>query len=449
MSRASLLSTAVLLIALLAAPVARAMEVERVVSPGGIEAWLVQDHSNPLIAVDIAFEGAGAAADPDGKDGLAEFASSVIDEGSGDLDSQAFQGMLDDYNIKLSFGAGLDNFNGSLQTLSENRDRAFDLLRTAMTEPRFDAEPVERIRSQLVIGATRDQRNPSQIASRNLQHLLYPDHPYARPTGGTPESLQAITVADMQDLVDSRLAKDNLIVGVAGDITPEELGPLLDETFGGLRETAELPEISKIDVSGGGEVVVAEMQIPQSVVRFGHGGIDRDDPDYYAAQLVNEVLGGGGFFSRLYSEVREKRGLAYSVWTYLRPADHGNATYGGVATANSRVGESLEVIRAEWKRMAEEGPTAEELELAKKHMTGSFPLRLSSNSAVASMLVAIQLEDLGVDYIDRRAGYIDSVTLEDAKRVAAELFQPDAIDFAIVGAPDGVQPTRPPFDPGS
>ena len=187
MSRASLLSTAVLLIALLAAPVARAMEVERVVSPGGIEAWLVQDHSNPLIAVDIAFEGAGAAADPDGKDGLAEFASSVIDEGSGDLDSQAFQGMLDDYNIKLSFGAGLDNFNGSLQTLSENRDRAFDLLRTAMTEPRFDAEPVERIRSQLVIGATRDQRNPSQIASRNLQHLLYPDHPYARPTGGTPE----------------------------------------------------------------------------------------------------------------------------------------------------------------------------------------------------------------------------------------------------------------------
>jgi zinc protease len=448
-SRATVLSFAFFVLALLAAPAARAMEVERVVSPGGIEAWLVEDHSNPLIAVDIAFEGAGAVADPIGKSGLAKFASSVIDEGSGDLDSQAFQGMLDDYNIKLSFGAGLDNFNGSLQTLTENRDRAFDLFRTALTEPRFDEEPVERIRGQLLVRAARNLRKPANIASRNLQELLYPGHPYARPAGGTPESLKAITVADMQALVDTRLAKDNLVIGVAGDITPEELGRLLDSTFGALPDKAELPEVPKIEVAAEGDVVVAEMAIPQSVVRFGQAGIDRDDPDYYAAQLVNEVLGGGGFFSRLYSEVREKRGLAYSVWTYLRPADYASATYGGVATANGRVGESLEVIREEWKRMAEEGPTAEELDLAKKHLTGSFPLRLSSNSAVASMMVAIQLSDLGIDYIDKRADYIDSVTLEDAKRVAKELFDPAALDFVVVGTPDGIEPTRDAPDPGT
>ncbi|MEX0922544.1 MAG: pitrilysin family protein [Rhodovibrionaceae bacterium] len=433
----------------LAAPAAQAMEVERVVSPGGIEAWLVEDHSNPLIALEVVFEGAGGVADPDGKLGLSEFAASVIDEGAGDLDSQAFQGELEDYNIKLSFGAGQDNFSGSLETLTENRERAFELLRLALSEPRFDEEPVERIRGQLAIGAARAARNPSDIANRNLQELIFEDHPYSRPNGGTAKTLQAIAAADMRALIETRLARDNMVIGVAGDITPEELGRLLDSTFAALPAESQLPEIPEIEVAGEGDVVVAEMPIPQSVVRIAQAGIARDDPDYYAAQLVNEVLGGGGFFSRLYAEVREKRGLAYSVWSYLRSGDYGNATYAGVATENSRVGESLEVIREQWRRMAEGGPSAEELELAKQHMTGSFPLRLSSSGAVAGMLAAIQLEKLGIDYLDERAGYIEAVTLEDARRVARELLDADSLDVVIVGAPGEIETTRPPLDPGS
>lgn len=449
MKRISFLPAAAVLLALiLAAPGVRAMEVQRVLSPGGIEAWLVEDHSNPLIALELVFEGAGATADPDGKLGLAEFAASVIDEGAGDLDSQAFQGMLDDYNIKLSFGAGQDNFSGSLETLSENRERAFDLLRLALTEPRFDAEPVERIRGQLVIAAVRAARNPSDIANRNLQELIYEGHPYARPADGTVETLKAITAADMRDLVQTLLGRDNMVIGVAGDITPDELGLLLDSTFGMLPEKAQLPEIPRIEVAGEGDVVLAEMAIPQSVLRFAQAGIARDDPDYFAALLVNEVLGGGGFFSRLYEEVREKRGLAYSVWSYLSSGDYGNAAYAGVATENSRVGESLQVIREEWRRMAEEGPSAEELELAKQHVTGSFPLRLSSSGAIARMLASIQLEKLGIDYLDRRAGYIEAVTLEDARRVARELLDADSLDVVIVGAPDAIETTRPPLDPG-
>lgn len=454
MSRAPMFSKRLLFLPLLlvlcvAAPAARAMDVQRVVSPGGIEAWLVEDHNNPLIALEVAFRDAGAAADPDAKVGLAEFTSSVIDEGAGALDSQAFQGELDTLNIELSFSAGQDDFRGSLQTLTENKARAFELLRLALTEPRFDKEPVERTRAQLLVRAQRNARNPSEIAGRNLDSLLYGDHPYARPIGGSAETLQEITVADMRQLMQSRLGQDNLVIGVAGDITPEELGKLLDSTFGALPAETELTEVPDVDVEGGGDVVVAEMAIPQSVVRFGHGGIARDDPDFYAAQLVNEILGGGGFFSRLYSEVREKRGLAYSVWTYLRTSEHANATYGGVATENSRVGESIEVIREEWRRLAEEGLTKEDLDLAKKHMTGSFPLRLSSSSAIAGTLAAIQMEELGIDYLDRRADYIESVTLEDANRVAAELFDPAALDFVIVGTPKGVEPTRPPLDPGS
>lgn len=441
--------TALLLLALAAAPGARAMDVQRVVSPGGIEAWLVEDHSNPLIALDVVFSGAGAAADPAEKHGLAEFTSSVIDEGAGPLDSQAFQGELDNLNIKLSFQAGQDDFSGGLQTLTENKARAFELLRLALTEPRFDAEPVERIRGQLLIRAQRNARNPRDIAGRNLNALIYGDHPYSRDVEGAAETLQSITVADMRQLVESRLGRDNIVVGVAGDITPEELGPLLDETFGTLPAESKTPEIPYADVGGSGEVVVAELPIPQSVVRFGQVGIARDDPDFYAAQLVNEIIGGGGFFSRLYSEVREKRGLAYSVWSYLSTRDRGNAAFGGVGTANERVGESIDVIRAEWRRMAEEGPSAEELDLAKRHVTGSFPLRLSSNAAIAGTLSAIQLAELSIDYLDRRSDYYEAVTLEDARRVARELLAPDAMDFVVVGTPEGVEPTRPPLDPGS
>jgi zinc protease len=438
-----------LLLAAAAAPAARAMDIERVVSPGGIEAWLVEDHNNPLIAVDIAFSGAGAAADPADKHGLAEFTSSVIDEGAGPLDSQAFQGELDNLNIKLSFQVGHDDFNGSLQTLTENKGRAFELLRLALTEPRFDAEPVERIRGQLLVRAQRNERNPRDIAGRNLNALLFGDHPYSRDVEGSVEGLRSIAVADMRQLMQSRFGRDNLVIGVAGDITPEELGPLLDETFGALPADSDPPDIPEAEIAGSGEVVVAELQIPQSVVRFGQVGIARDDPDFYAAQLINESLGGGGFFSRLYSEVREKRGLAYSVWSYLSTRDLGDAAIGGVATANARVGESIEVIRAEWRRMAEEGPSAEELDLAKRHVTGSFALRLSSNARIAGTLVAIQLAELGIDYLDKRAEYYEAVTLEDARRVAGELLAPDALDFVIVGAPSGIESTRPPLDPGS
>ena len=392
-----------LLVLAFAAPAARAMDIERVVSPGGIEAWLVEDHNNPLIALDVVFRDAGAAADPADKHGLAEFTSSVIDEGAGSLDSQAFQGELDNLNIKLSFQAGQDDFSGSLQTLTENKARAFELLRLALTEPRFDAEPVERIRGQLLVRAQRNQRNPSDIASRNLGALIYGDHPYSRDVGGSAETLQAITAADMRALMERRIGRDNIVIGVAGDITPEELAPLLDETFGALPAESSHAEIPDIEPGGSGEVVVAEMQIPQSVVRFGQAGIARDDPDFYAAQLINAILGGGGFFSRLYSEVREKRGLAYSVWSYLSTRDHGNAALGGVATANARVGESIEVIREEWRRMAEQGPSAEELDLAKRHVTGSFALRLSSNAQIAGTLSAIQLAELGIDYLDRRS----------------------------------------------
>ncbi|NIA71169.1 insulinase family protein [Pelagibius litoralis] len=420
---------------------ARAVEVQRVVSPGGIEAWLVEDHSNPIIALELAFRG-GASLDPATKPGLAYMVSTLIDEGAGPLDSQSFQGALDDLSINLRFQAGLDGFNGSLSTLTENSGRAFELLRLALTAPRFDPEPVERIRSQILSRLSREAEDPDVIAGRTLRRLMFQEHPYARPTRGTEASIAAITSDDLHGFVRARFGRDELFVGVVGDITPEALKTVLDQTFLPLPVKAEPFSVAEAAVQSAGDLVVIEKNIPQSVVSLGQAGIKRDDPDYYAAYVVNHVLGGGGFSSRLVEEVREKRGLAYSVYSYLGPLDHGALVGGGVATQNERVGESLDLIRAEWARMADEGPSAEELEQAKRFLTGSFPLRFSSSGNIAGMLVGMQLEDLGIDYLDKRNSFIEAVDLAMAQRVAKRLYRPDDLTVVVVGAPAGVTPTR-------
>jgi zinc protease len=421
---------------------ARAAEVQKVVSDSGITAWLVEDHSNPILSVRLAFRG-GAALDPADKPGLANLVSATIDEGAGDLDSQEFQQALSQKAIKLSFDAGSDAFYGSLKTLSEHRARAFDLLELALTEPRFDADPVQRLKSQIQASLARQSQDPRSVASRTLDTLMFPDHPYGQPNQGTRASLQRITQADLKTFVETRFARDRLMVGVVGDITPAELKPLLDRAFADLpQSTGDVPQVSDVEPQNAGETVVVEKNVPQSWVVFGHGGIARDDPDYYAASIVNYILGGGSFASRLFNEVREERGLAYSVYSYLSPLDHASIMGGGLGTANASVGEALDVVRQQWRQMAEQGPTQEELDDAKTYMTGSFPLRLSSTSNIASILVAMQQEKLGMDYMDARKQLIESVTLEQAKRVAGELLHPDRLTTVVVGQPEGVEPTR-------
>ena len=421
---------------------AGAVEVQRVISPGGVEAWLVEDHANPIITLDLTFRG-GAALDPTGKEGLANLVSGLIDEGAGKLDSQAFQGRLADMSISLSFSTGRDTFGGEMKTLSENREAAFVLLRLALTEARFDDEPVARIRSQILAGLARDSQDPKSIVGRTMSKVLFPGHVYGRPVSGTTTSVSAITVADLRQFVTKRFGRDRLVVGVVGDITAEELARRLDETFLDLPAVAAPAEVAEIVPVAKGSVVVVERDIPQSIVAFGHVGIARDDPDYYAAYVVNYVLGGGGFSSRLYEEVREKRGLAYSVYSYLNPLDHAALVMGGVATQNGRVAQSLELIRAEWRRMAEAGPSETELDDAKTYLTGSFPLRFSSSGRISGMLVGMQIHDLGIDYLERRNGLVDAVTLADARRVAARLYDADKLTVVVIGRPDGVTPTRP------
>jgi zinc protease len=425
----------------LAAPVltakAHAMKIQQIKSPGGIDAWLVQEHAVPLIALRFVFEG-GSSQNPPGKEGVANFLSSMMDEGAGDLDSHKFQERMEELAFRMSFEDARDGFYGSFETLTANRDPSIEMLRLAMNQPRFDADAVERVRKQLLSGLAFAAKNPNRVAGAAWSAQAFPGHPYGLPSDGTPESIAKITRDDLEAFRKRNFARDNLKVVAVGDITPEQLGALIDRVFGELPAKADLTPVAAAVPEAKERVQVVHMDVPQSVVQFGAPGIAREDDDFMAAFVLNQILGGGGFASRLTEEVREKRGLAYSVYSYLQPYRRASIFAGGVATKNEEVGRSLDVIRSELRRMAEGGPTPEELQNAKDYLTGSFALRFDTNAKIANQLLGFLFEGYGIDYIDKRNALVNAVTLQDVKRVASRLLKADELIVTVVGKPQGL-----------
>ncbi len=410
--------------------------IQQVTSPGGIKAWLVEDHSIPLMAMQFAFKG-GSTQDPKGKEGLANFLTAMLDEGAGDISSKDFQAQLDEMAIRMDFDASRDAFDGNVQTLTRNRDKAVELLRLALNKPRFGKNALERMRSQLLTGLKFAAKDPNKIASKAWFEAAYGDHPYGRPLKGTSKSIKSITAKDLETYRKKVFAKESLRIGVVGDITASELGLVLDKVFGDFADKPDLVAIPEVTRLKGPLRKVIKMDNPQSVALFGHQGIKREDKDFIPAYVLNYILGGGGFASRLMEEVREKRGLAYSVYSYLYPMDHGALFMGGVATKNKALEKSLTVISDELKRLAEKGPSEKELENAKRYLTGSYPLRFDTSSKIASQLLWIQMDNLGVDYIDTRNQMVENVTMKQIKAVARRLIHPDRLIITIVGNPTG------------
>ena len=422
----------------LTARTAEAVEIQKITTDKGIAAWLVEEHSIPLIAMRFAFRG-GSSLDPNDKQGLSSVLSGMLDEGAGDLDSQAFQTALKKIAVRMSFNAGRDNFYGRLQTLSHNKDEAFELLRLALNEPRFEADPLARIKSQLSEALRRQKNDPQSVAVRTWMSIAFSDHPYARNPEGTVEGLDAVTADDLRAVTKRLFAKDRLIISVVGDIDAASLKTLLDKAFADLPEKADAVSVPEASVATGPVRTIVDMDIPQSVIQFGHVGIKRNDPDFIPAYVMNHVLGGGGLTSRLTEEVREKRGLSYSVYSYLSPFNQAGLFLGGAATQNERAGEALEIIERELRRMADDGPTAEELAATKTYLTGSYALRFDTSTKIAGQLLGIQLENLGADYIEKRNSYIEAVTQDDVKRVARRLLKPDSLIVTVVGQPKGIE----------
>lgn len=404
----------------IATPPAQATTAQEITSPSGITAWLVEDYTIPIVTMNAAFRG-GAAQDPEGKAGVANFLSSVLDEGAGDLDSRAFQARLEDSSISLRFNSGQDVFYGSLRTLSANMDEAFDLFHLAVSEPRFDAEPVERIRGQVIANLRQEETNPNDIASRVWAATLFGDHPYGWPTDGTADSVSKITVDDLRDFHTRTMARDNLYVVIVGAIDPETASAALDTMFSDLPEHADLKPVDEVTPAVAAAQHAA-LSIPQTTIRLGGPGLERSDPDFVAAYVANQILGGGTFSSRLYRAIREDRGLAYSVGTGLIPFEHAGAFIAATSVDAANTDTAVQIMRDEISRFAEEGPTEEELAAAKDYLVGNFALRFDSSQKIAHNLLQFQLDGLGIDYIERRNDLIRQVTLEDVKRVAKRLW---------------------------
>jgi zinc protease len=418
---------------LMTPPAADATTIERIVSPGGIEAWLVQEPTLPLIALDFAFRG-GADQDPVDKPGVASMATELLDEGAGEYDSKTFQERVEAKAIELDFNASRDYITGSLRTLSANRDEAVELLRLALTAARFDTSDVERVREQTLSGLRRETTSPNEMASKRWWSTAFPNHPYGRPVRGSIQSVPTINVSDLKDYVRRVFARETLKIGIVGDIDAAAAGKLIDKAFGGLPAKGNLVAVPMVAPQGLGRKIAIDLDVPQSVLILGGVGIPHNDPDFMAAFVVNHVLGGGSFSSRLYREVREARGLAYSVFSTLIPLDHASLFMTGTATRADRAVQTLEVVESEIHRLAESGPTEDELTKAKSFLTGSYGLRFDTSGKIAAELVQIQLDDLGIGYIDKRNSLVEAVTMADVKRVARRLLDGGML-ITVVGRP--------------
>jgi zinc protease len=425
---------AVMLLA--AVPVRAEIDITEVTSPGGINAWLVQEESIPFVALELRFKG-GASLDLPGKRGATNLMVGLLEEGAGDLDSRAFSERAESLAASFDFDIGDDAVSISARFLVENQDEALALLRDAITQPRFDQDAIDRVKAQIVSVVRSDAQDPDNLVGVAFDTMVFGDHPYGSAIEGTEDSIAALTRDDLIEAHQGALARDRVFVGAAGDTSAEELAVVLDKLLADLPETGT-PQAAAVDVSTKAGITVVPFDVPQSVAIFGHEGIARDDPDFFPAFVLNEILGGGGFEARLMEEVREKRGLTYGVYSYLVPKDHASLYLGRVSSANDRIAEAIQVIRDEWSKMAEAGVTEEELEVAKTYLTGAYPLRFDGNGPIANILVGMQMDDLPVDYVNTRNAKIEAITLDDIKRVAARVLKPEALHFVVVGQPEGL-----------
>jgi zinc protease len=417
------------------------IEIKEMTTPGGIDAWLVEAHELPFVALEIIIRG-GTNADPEGARGAVNLMMALIEEGSGEMDARAFQTAREDLAAQFGFRAYADSVGISATFLTENADEATALLRQALVAPRFDDDAIERVRGQVLAGLARDAVTPNSIAGDTFWALAYPDHPYGSVGDGTVESVTALTRDDLLAAHATALTRGEISVGVVGDITEAEVGPMLDALLGDLPATAPA-DLGAVPYDLAGGVTVVDFATPQSVALFAQRGPDREHPDYFAAYVLNYILGGGGFESRLMTEVREKRGLTYGISSFLVNREWTDVWMGSVASDNARMAETIDVTRQVWADVAANGVTEDELAAAKTYLTGEYPLRFDGNGPIAEILAGMQYTGLPADYVVNRNSFIEAVTLEDVNRVAAEWLDPEALHFVVVGQPVGVESSQP------
>ena len=430
-----------LLLCLLIRPtVGLALPIERITSAGGIEAWLVSEPGSGLLAFEFAFDG-GSALDLPGKEGATAMMASLLTDGAGDLDWLAFQEKLNATGGQAGFAADKDVIRGSALVVTDRAKECLDLVALAMAQPRFDAVAIDRLRQRLLATQRANEANPSRVMQRILNQALFAGHPYAHPVTGTAKSLPEITAADIRAIYGARLTRAGLKVAVVGDITPSALGPILDRLFAGLPMTAGAPPSLPVATGrSSGEILVYRRQGAQSVVGIAIPAVARDDPDYLAAVVMSQILGGSTITSRLGTALRVERALTYGINSGLITLDRAALMMVEASTPDPTA--VVTEVARQWQRMMTEGVLPEELADTKDWLTGTYALRFSSSAAIAGLVLDLWRQGLGPDYPERRASLIAAITASDVARVARRLLDPASMVTVIVGDPGTLAPTR-------
>ena len=408
------------------------LEPNEIKTDKGIKFWFVEDNSIPIISVNFSFSG-GAFFDEDGKEGTSSFIASLLDEGAGNLSSIQFQNTMDEIGMKLSFASSRDSFQGSFQIISENKEQGFKLLKSVLTNPLLDDKDIEKIRNQILSGLKLKEIDVNNLASKEFHQVFFSSHSFGRNVEGTVSSINNISKNDLRNYIKKFLSISNLVIGVSGNVKSNEINNLIDDAFGHfVLKNQNLPVIpTKNNFPSG--IQIEKKSFSQAAVLFGHKGLKRNDKNFFAARIVNYVLGGGGFQSRMYKNVREKRGLVYSIYSYLVPYKNNDILLGGFQTKNETVYEAISLVKDEWEKISSVGITQKEFEEAKTYYKGSFSRNLTSTSSISSLLKVVQEYGLPKSYFKNRNKIIDSLTLKEVNIVAKNLFKKEDLFFTIVG----------------
>jgi zinc protease len=418
-------------------PLAYAFEVLRVQSSQGLEAWLVETPELPVIALYIAFRDAGSVADLPKRQGLATFGARMLTEGAGELDASAYQERLAALGASLTFTADRETLVGRLEAVRDHRHQTFELLRLALTNPRFDADAIERVRKSRLAELARLAADPNYVARRTWWQGVFPNHPYGRDPEGTEADIASITAEDLRSTFMQRIAKGNLIISAAGAISVAELAEALDRVFGDLPDRG-MTSAAPAPVLKPSPPLIVRLPFPQSSCVFGHVGVRPTSLDYFPALVLNHIVGGGTLTSRLFVELREKRGLVYSVRTTLEPLANESLLVGWFATENDKVPTAIELVRHEWRRLASGDVSETDIDAAKAFLKGALPVSLDGTSAMAGRLLTVQRLGLDMDHLTAWNAKVDAVTAEMVRALARRLMRPDDLTFAVAGDPTGM-----------
>lgn len=409
-------------------------KVVEITTPGGIRAWLVEEHSIPLVAIRFALDG-GALQDPAGREGLGGLLSALLTEGAGDLNAETYARQLADQGTQLAISTARDQINGGFDALKRRLDASAELLRLALAKPRFDTDAVERVRRQRVVDLENAENEPRSVAFNRWYAETFKGNPYARPINGTAASLKAISLDDLRKQHRQLFARSTLRVVVVGDVDQQTAIRVLDQVFAGLPALATLQSVPKVEPVRLAKPIVIDRDLPLSTAAFGTPSLQADDPSYPALQVLNQIIGSGDFDSTLMDEIRVKRGLAYAVSTSLLSDPAAAVLLGGMSTKNESMAQAVGVLRDVLAKIAANGPAKAPFENAKRFLTGSYLLDFDTNAKLADSLLRIWVEGKRPDFVEARNATIARVTLDDVRQVARDMLAWDRFNMVIVGRP--------------